>query len=118
MGNLHIKETYVNRTEGNIVHVTELFKTIHTEVGELYKSLRQDYGKVQKSYVGEGEQIGWVFTKKVPYSDSKETYLQEVWVEVFERLYSGQSMYGRYDFKKKKKKTGNKPFAIDHLTEK
>lgn len=119
MGKLYTKETYVNKTEGNQVWETEICETIHEEVGSLFASCKKDFGRaVSKMYVGEGEQIGWVFEKKVPYEDSKETYIQEVWVGVFERIYSGDSMYGRYDFAKKKKKTGNKPFAIDHLTEK
>lgn len=119
MGNLYMKETYVNKTEGNQVYTTEIYETIHKEVGSLFASCKKDFGRViSKMYIGEREQTGWVFEKKVPYEDSKETYIQEVWVEVYTRLYSGDSMYGRYDFGKKKKETVYEAFDIDHLIQK
>lgn len=104
MGNLHIQETFVNRTENVGIGGTDIYTTFTDDIGELFKTLRTEFGKATCMYVGEGEgvQVGWVFLRKLKYDDSKETFLREVWVEVYEKDEAGE--YHRYDFTKKKKK--------------
>lgn len=55
------------------------------DLGRLYKSLRKEYGRcVSRVYIdtpdGQPDAIGWVFAKKVQYTDSPDYYNQEVWV--------------------------------------
>ena len=55
------------------------------DLGRLFKSLRREYGRcVSRVYQdtpdGTADPIGWVFQKRAKYTDSPETYLQEVWV--------------------------------------
>ena len=82
-----IHETYTNETEGYIIGDSGYFEPFTDDVGKLFKSLQKEYGKcVSKVYVDDSNDprkaipIGWVFEKLTEYSDSKEKYLQSVWV--------------------------------------
>lgn len=85
--NLLIQETFANATENYIGHETEVYETRFSDVKALYKSLTSEYGRcTSKMYIdsaaGESKAIGWVFEKRVKYDDSKETFIQQVWVSV------------------------------------
>jgi hypothetical protein len=61
--------------------------SIQINKGELYKTLTKEYGRcISKMYYdgadGAAIPIGWVFEKRVQYSDCKDTYLQEAWVSL------------------------------------
>jgi len=91
---LHVKEDYVNSTEGYSFGGSEMHETYFEddESGKLFRECQKEYGRcVSKVYVsdtselldGEPKQIGWVFQKRVKYEDCDKTYLQEVWVTVY-----------------------------------
>ncbi len=84
--NLWVKETYIDRTQDCRFGDADWFETFTDNLSALYKSLQKEYGKAQNIYCdtakGETKKVGWIFTKRVKYEDSKNTYLREVWVEV------------------------------------
>jgi hypothetical protein len=80
---------YVNATEG--YHYRGFSEEIDKTPGEIFKIARSEYGKcVSKMFIdvamGDGtyatKNCGWVFQKRVKYSDCKDVYLQETWVTV------------------------------------
>lgn len=85
--NIWLQEEYVNKTQGYRVGSSEVFETSFETKSEVYKYCLKEFGKcVGKVYVGEGQHIGWIFQKLVKYEDSKEKYLQEVWVSLHKGL--------------------------------
>ena len=82
---LWITETFENETKGYIFGESDGYETFTDDIGELYRDLRREYGgKVAKMYRDPGRQVGWVFSKRLAYEDSAETYVRNVWVEVFD----------------------------------
>jgi hypothetical protein len=83
---LHIKETYLNTTEGYCIGESDVTETFTDDRGELYRALRAEYGRCTgKVYIDTDNgvrAIGWVFVKRARYEDSPETYLREVWATV------------------------------------
>lgn len=78
-----VSESYVNATQGYRYGDTEPEDYGYDNLGELYRALRRENGRcVGKVYTDKDGAIGWVFVKRVPYDDSDETYLREVWVTV------------------------------------
>jgi hypothetical protein len=54
-------------------------------VKEVYRYAMKEYGRcTSKVYVdsvdGKPRHVGWIFVKKVQYTDCKDTYLQETWI--------------------------------------
>ena len=87
MSQLWIRETFVNETRGYRFGESEPYETWTSDIGELYRQMRREYGGcVSKMFrdTAEGvQQVGWVFRKRMQYEDCEETYMREVWVEVF-----------------------------------
>jgi hypothetical protein len=68
---------------------TEPYETGYTNIGNLYRAMREEFGKcISKVYrdtkTGTTEAIGWVFQKRMKYDGSKNTYIQETWVTVYD----------------------------------
>ena len=85
--NIWLQEEYVNKTQGYRVGSSEVFESRFETKSEVYQYCLKEFGKcVGKVYVGEGQHIGWIFQKLVKYEDSKEKYLQEVWVSLHKGL--------------------------------
>ncbi len=83
---LYVQEEYVNQTENCIHGSTDVYETYHTTRGDLFRAMQKEYGRCQSTmYVGDGQPVGWVFLKRVRYTDTDETYLQETWVSVHTR---------------------------------
>jgi len=63
-----------------------VYETWTDDTGKLYRSLQHEYGRcIGKMYIDRKDSaiaIGWVFLKRMQYSDCKETYLQETWVSL------------------------------------
>jgi hypothetical protein len=80
---LWIQETFVNETRNVIFSEGPWIETAYHTTGDLFRALGREYGRcVSKMYVGDGNQIGWVFEKRDTYEDGIETYLRHVWVQV------------------------------------
>jgi len=48
---------------------------------KIFKWLQKEHGRcTSKVYIGNGIPVGWVFQKRVEYTDCNETYLQETWI--------------------------------------
>ncbi len=83
-----IQEEYIEvKNNGKFVCFGDsgLYEPYTDNIKQLFKSLQSEYGKCTgKIYIdlpnGKACPIGWIFEKRVKYSDSNETYLQEVWV--------------------------------------
>ena len=87
MSNILAEFEYVNITKGYRLGSDGVQETRFKTKGELYKYCLKEYGRcVSKCYVGNGQQIGWVFEKRVKYSDCNETYLQETWVAIHDSM--------------------------------
>lgn len=61
--------------------------SIQVNKGELFKTLAKEYGRCTGKMYYDGADgaaipIGWVFEKRVQYSDCKDTYLQEAWISL------------------------------------
>lgn len=83
---LWIQETYLNEDRGHIVGETGVYETSYDDKGSLYHAMVKEYGRCTgKMYIDTKEgakTIGWVFTKRIGYSNSKDTYLQSTWISV------------------------------------
>lgn len=84
-----INVAIVNETAGYIV-AHDHYDSDAESRGDVFRAARSEYGKcVSKVYVdrlegGKPLEIGWVFQKKVEYSDVPQEYLQEAWVTLVE----------------------------------
>lgn len=78
----------VNATQGGrLIYSGEVTDAGDVTPGKLYKACAREYGRcIGKMYIdgedGSPKPIGWVFVKLEEYTDTKEKYLQETWVEV------------------------------------
>lgn len=89
MGNIIISESYVNVTEGYRFGDTDPYETYTDDIGELFKDLQRQYGRcVSKVYTDRDGAIaiGWVFQKKMQYTDTGEDYIQETWIKIHEKM--------------------------------
>ena len=60
-----------------------VYETRFDDKGKLFLFLQKEHGRcVSRVYIDPHREVGWVFQKLVRYTDSKEKYLQEVWVTV------------------------------------
>lgn len=85
-----IKEVYINQTKGYQIDSTSLpikDSTI-TTLKELYKYGLERYGKCKSKVYNDSpadnyyQQIGYVFEKRQKYEDTKESYIQEIWLTI------------------------------------
>lgn len=81
---MKVRVTIVNETE-NYQTYNDLEDWDAETVSEVYRAGRSEYGKcVSKVYVDRdgrpAQAIGWVFEKRVEYTDCNETYLQHAWI--------------------------------------
>jgi len=60
------------------------YETFTSNKGELFASLRREYGKcVSSVYIDRDNKImrvGWVFEKRMNFTNSKESYIAETWI--------------------------------------
>ena len=48
---------------------------------EIFKWLQREHGRcTSKVYIEDGVPVGWIFQKRVKYTNPNETYLQETWI--------------------------------------
>jgi len=95
MGNIVMREQWVNATEGHLCGDSDWYEAYTDDEGELFRSLQKEYGRCTgKVYVDMPRQeawpIGWVFIKKVEYEDVHEYFLRETWVEMKHRYPYGK----------------------------
>ena len=83
---LWIQVQCVNATKGCRYGDDEPYETRFTSWGRLYRDCAREYGRCQsKVYIDKGDKakaIGWVFVKRVKYTDCNEWFTQEAWVTV------------------------------------
>jgi hypothetical protein len=86
-------EEFINRTENYHIysHVEDFRYTYFGDeptIGEIFRGMSKEYGRCSgKVYIDTADgvrAIGWVFEKRVRYEDSKDTYLQEVWITLYD----------------------------------
>jgi len=74
MSNLYINVSQTNETKHYRINDDEFQETRFDDKSELYRSLVKEYGRcVSKMYIGEGQQVGWVFEKRVKYDDVRSS---------------------------------------------
>lgn len=65
-----------------------LYEPYTEDIKRLFRSYMHEYGRcVSKVYIDTSEgvkAIGWVFEKRMKYTDCNDTYLQETWVTLHE----------------------------------
>ncbi len=84
---IYIQETYVDETQNCQQGADGWFETFTDNIGDLYRSLKKEYGNASNMYIdringGAPVKIGWVFTGRDHYEDTKEPYTRCVWVSV------------------------------------
>ena len=82
---LLMSESYIDVTRGLRCGDTEPYEPFTDNIKRLFLSCQREFGRcVSKVYVDQADKeamaIGWVFQKRVKYSDCNETYLQETWI--------------------------------------
>ena len=98
MANIVMREQWVNQTEGCLLGDSDWYEAYTDDEGELFRSLQKEYGRcISKVYVDQvneplnPKKVGWVFLKKVEYSDVRGQYfLRETWVELQHRYEKGE----------------------------
>lgn len=77
-------ESFVNETEGYTFEEFEPFEPCTSDLGWLFQYYQREYGGCRGYvYIGDGVPVGWIFSRKERYSDSKtETYVRTVWVSL------------------------------------
>lgn len=92
MSNLYVRETFENADKEAVFGESGMYETFTGNKGELYRSLQREYGRCEgfmylgNENDGQVRRIGWVFISRQKYTDSPETYLRRVWVEVFRKV--------------------------------
>lgn len=86
---LQINETMVNETKGHIFGESGWYEAYTNNRGRLFRNLQHEYGRCTGRMYRDLKSggtivVGWIFEKRVKYSDCKDTYLQSTWVEVRE----------------------------------
>lgn len=76
-----------NATEEHGIYFDEVTDAGDVTVKRLFRLCAKEYGRcIGKIYVdtkdGETKAVGWVFQKRERYTDCKDTYIHETWVEV------------------------------------
>ena len=86
MANLFIQETFINKTENISYGESEVYETFTSNILELFKFMKKEYGRcVGKVYIDENDfsiVVGWIFEKKMKYSDVDDHYVQQTRVTV------------------------------------
>ena len=92
----YVQESMVNLDTGMRFHDGEIEEVDFPTRLELFRHLMREYGRcvsgVYDDVGGKTTKIGWVFVKRMEYSDFKPfwekpaTYLQETWVTLFDGL--------------------------------
>ena len=98
MANIVMREQWVNQTEGHMLGDSDWYEAYTDDEGELFRSLQKEYGRcISKVYVDQvneplnPKKVGWVFLKKVEYSDVRGQYfLRETWVDMKHRYEKGE----------------------------
>lgn len=83
MANIWVQEEYVDGTDHSMIGGGDPQESRFDNKGDLFRFCLRQFGRcVSKVYVGEKNprEIGWVFEKRVKYTDSPKTYLQETWI--------------------------------------
>ena len=83
-----ILEEYVQeRNDGMRYHAGEsgMYEPYTENKGELFRAMQREHGRCTGHVYIDGEgmepvKVGWVFQKRVKFSDCNETFLQETWV--------------------------------------
>ena len=93
---MKLRTVMVNKTEGyrfgdEVIDEKDMRMDLREDKGHLFRFLQREYGRcVSKIYsefpMGDGTYLtvthGWVFEKKMQYTDCRKTYLQETWVSI------------------------------------
>ena len=89
MRNLLLNEKWFNINRGIYIGESGSYESYTDNKGELFRSLQRSFGRcIGKMYIdiedGGAIEVGYVFNKKLKYTDCNEYYIQETWVELFE----------------------------------
>jgi hypothetical protein len=93
--NLWIEESLTNEERNCLTYKSEVYESSWDTIKSLFKSLQKEYGRCTgKIYIDIDNgglvgittmSVGWVFAKKVKYSDCKEYFTQNAWITVHEK---------------------------------
>jgi hypothetical protein len=88
--NLFVQETFINRTENYHLDESNVYESFSNDSGQLFKLFRKEYGRcISRIYVDQLDvkpiSIGWVFLKRMKYSDTNKYYLQETWITLHQK---------------------------------
>jgi hypothetical protein len=84
-----VQEVYLNATERHRFGESGLYEPFTEDTGKLFRAYRSEFGRcVSKVYIDRKEgppiAVGWVFIKRERYEDTREPYLREVWVTLYD----------------------------------
>ncbi len=77
-----VQEEFTNETEGYRFEGGPPYEPYTDNIADLFLSYQREFGRcISKIYMDpDAQAIGWVFEKKMKYSDCNEYYLQHTWV--------------------------------------
>lgn len=82
-----------------LIEVSYKYEVHAGSAGDLFRDLQREFGRcISKVYVGDGEQIGWVFQSRQRYKDSNETFIREAWVTVHDEYPETNKTYHYHKF--------------------
>ena len=96
-----VQETHVNKTKNYIMAENEPYEPYFDgwPIGKIFRELQKEWGRcVSKCYVGDNQQIGWVFVKLDKYEDTQKNYLHETWVTLHETTPTKTMEYHYFNF--------------------
>lgn len=92
MPNLWVQESWIDATQECHLGRGEPYESMFETPGELFRQCLAEHGRCVSKVYRDGPNgrpcyraIGWVFQKRMEYTDCKETYLLETWVTLHER---------------------------------
>lgn len=105
MENLLISEEYVDVAQNCHCGDSGIYESRFSvnERGKLFLALQKEHGAcVSRVYVdkknGETVAVGWVFRKKVKYTDVNEYFTQETWVTLHSAMPETKTTYHHLEF--------------------
>jgi hypothetical protein len=83
---IQVDEVYVNATRDTIFGESGKYEPFTDNIKKLFRAYQQEFGRcISRVYIDTKtgtKPIGWVFQKRQQYTDSKDTYIREVWVTI------------------------------------
>jgi hypothetical protein len=85
-----VEEQWINQTKNYIIGDSGEYEPYTENLNELFKSYQKENGRcISKVYIDTKDKqiiaVGWVFEKKVKYTDCDDYYIQHTWITLYKK---------------------------------